>query len=76
MLTIIYTSFHALANRIRVFLGNKMKLAFFDVYRDYDFIGQCVAEDGNEAIDLFRFEPGRYHVRHRGIWFLSLANND
>jgi hypothetical protein len=71
-----YDSFYALANRIRVFLGNKMKLSFFDVYRDRDYLGQCVALDDYEAVALFYNERGRYHVRHRGFWLLSLANND
>jgi len=53
-----------------------MKLSFFDVYRDREYLGQCVALDFNEAIDLFRNESGRYHVRHRGVWLLSSANND
>jgi len=53
-----------------------MKLHYFDVYRDRDFLGQCVALDFNEAIDLFRNESGRYHVRHRGVWFLSSSNNN
>jgi hypothetical protein len=51
-----------------------MKLHYFDVYRDRDYLGQCVATDANDAIELFKSELGRYHVRYRCIWLASNAN--